>query len=399
MNADKELRKEFHISAARSDALYKDRLASQDTVVLDINIGDHPAFYCMNAEVYKLILQTERLDKEIRALMGVLPPIAVEQYMKSSLIDEIVLTNEIEGVNSSRREIGEVLEGLKKRDKRGRFQGIVEKYVALSKRKDIPLNSCGDIRSICDDLVLDEVASQKPSNAPDGEIFRANEVSVLDASGQPIHQGIMPEARIIEYLDHALAVLNDQSTELLVRISVFHFLFGYIHPFYDGHGRTNRFISSYLMAHDFCPIVGLRLSHAVKQDIQKYYKAYSVCEHQLNRGDLTPFVIRFSQIVVDAMKSMLDSLSERALLLEQANAKLSAIPGVNEEKGRLAIGNVLIQAALFADLGIPMDELTGAVRMSSPTVHKRLAFYEKQGLLTKRRQGHRMYYSMDLARI
>lgn len=46
-----------------------------------------------------------------------------------------------------------------------------------------------------------------------------------------------------------------------------------------------------------------------------------------------------------------------------------------------------------------MDELTKAVEMSAPIVHKKLVFYEHQGLLVKRRQGHRMYYSLDLAKM
>ena len=47
------------------------------------------------------------------------------------------------------------------------------------------------------------------------------------------------------------------------------FLFAYIHPFYDGNGRTNRFISSYVLSHSFSPIVGYRLSYSVKERIEK----------------------------------------------------------------------------------------------------------------------------------
>ncbi len=30
----------------------------------------------------------------------------------------------------------------------------------------------------------------------------------------------------------------------LVSIAVFHYLFGYVHPFYDGNGRMARYLSS-----------------------------------------------------------------------------------------------------------------------------------------------------------
>ena len=51
----------------------------------------------------------------MRALSAQLPDIAKEQYSRKCLIDEIVLTNKIEGVHSSRKEIGEVLDMLGER--------------------------------------------------------------------------------------------------------------------------------------------------------------------------------------------------------------------------------------------------------------------------------------------
>ena len=54
-------------------------------------------------------------SKEVRALSAQLPDIAKEQYSRKCLIDEIVLTNKIEGVHSSRKEIGEVLDMLGER--------------------------------------------------------------------------------------------------------------------------------------------------------------------------------------------------------------------------------------------------------------------------------------------
>ena len=49
-------------------------------------------------------------------------------------------------------------------------------------------------------------------------------VHVINEAGIPIHDGIEPEARIIEEMDQALDVLNDESREPLLRIALFHFL-------------------------------------------------------------------------------------------------------------------------------------------------------------------------------
>lgn len=76
-----------------------------------------------------------------------------------------------------------------------------------------------------------------PSHAPDGQFFRTGPVSVLDAAQRPIHHGVEPESKIIELMNRALAILGDSNISVLVRVSVFHFMFACIHPFYDGNGR------------------------------------------------------------------------------------------------------------------------------------------------------------------
>lgn len=101
-------------------------------------------------------------------------------------------------------------------------------------------------------------------------------------------------------------ILADEAIPvLLYGCRLFHFLFAYIHPFYDGNGRTNRFISSYVLSRSFSPIVGYRLSYSVKSVSKNITRGFRFCEHPLNKGDITPFVISFSGLVVDAMESML----------------------------------------------------------------------------------------------
>ncbi|WP_305296864.1 Fic family protein [Parvibacter caecicola] len=399
-----DLRKLFHISEDEAAAAYQQRVASKDALKINVSISGFPAFCLMDSEVFRLILQAERLEKEITELVHQLPGRAIQQYFDNCLIDEIVLTNEIEGVNSSRREIGEVLERLENNDRRGRFSGIVEKYVALQKGIEVPLQTCVDIRNVYDQLVLDEVLAQNPKYAPDGELFRAGPVEVYDAAQRAIHHGIEPEESIIEALDVALNLLNDESVETLVRISLFHFLFAYAHPFYDGNGRCNRFISSYILAREFDPLVGLRLSFAIKEQIRKYYRAFTLCEHPLNKGDLTPFVILFSEIVVEALASMRDSLSELKGLLDQAHDLMMDIPGITDGrdamvKDLLSMASLLIQAALFAEWGIRSKELAMAMEVSVPTVYQRLKFFESQGLMLKRKTGRDTFYAMDLEKL
>ena len=56
------------------------------------------------------------LDKTLLRLMQSLPSIALNQYIKTCLIDEIKMTNEIEGVYSTRKEINDILDNLKNKN-------------------------------------------------------------------------------------------------------------------------------------------------------------------------------------------------------------------------------------------------------------------------------------------
>lgn len=386
-----DLRKAFHDTAQDADQLYDRRFNDERTWHLKTSIAGSPAFVYMAPEIYEALLEAAQIDKDILRLEAALPQRALDSYRDSCLIDEIVLTNEIEGVHSTRREIGEVLERLKQNDRRGRFFGIVQKYALLQTRPDIALRTCADVRDVYDDLVLAEVRISDPHNVPDGTYFRTKMVYVINEAGIPIHDGIEPEARIIEEMDQALDVLNDESREPLLRIALFHFLFGYIHPFYDGNGRTNRFISSYLISRQYEPIVGLGISHAVKQEIEKYYKAFSRCEHPLNRGDITPFVIAFSEICVNAMCNLRDALTEKK---SQMDMYLHRSAVLVPEPLRTLVES-LITATLFTFDGVTAKELCEAERLSRQTLYKRLSELRKLGLLQEEKIGRKVFYKLN----
>ncbi len=393
--AYRTMRSVFHEGKVSPEEDLAARLSLPGARRLGFSFGADELFFTMVPDVYELLLRAARLDKEISQFASALPGKAVSSYTESTLIDEIVLTNNIEGVHSSRREISEVLESLGKHDRRGRFRGLVQKYVMLSGGQEVPLATCEDVRALYDDLVLDEVVSAKGSNAPDGKLFRAGTVDVCDGAGRAIHAGIQPEERIAELLGKSLGILNDASIEPLVRVAVFHYLFGYIHPFYDGNGRTNRFISSYVIAQNYERIVSLRLSFAIKENINKYYGAYTTCEHALNRGDLTPFVIAFCEIAVKAMESMKDSLAERKASLDLYEGLLDGLPCL-DDPASFGMANALVTATLFSAYGLTPAQLGEAFGVSRQTVYKRVAPLKDLGVLVQTKVGRRTYYTLDL---
>lgn len=391
----RSLRGLFHDPAADEKAVFEERFSDPRTIHLETTIKGFPAFIFMAPELYENAIAAARLDKEILKLELALPERALANYRNSCLIDEIVITNEIEGVHSTRREIGEVLELLEHNDRRGRFLGIVQKYALLQTRPNIPLETCQDIRSLYDDLVLEEVRATDPDSIPDGRYFRSKITHVVNQAGMVVHDGIEPEEEIIREMENALSLLNNASIEPFVRIAVFHFLFGFIHPFYDGNGRTSRFISSYCISQYFEPLAGLNVSCAIKENIEKYYKGFSICEHPLNKGDLTPFVISFTDIIVDAMRKLRNSLSERRIAFDRA---LNHIGSRVPEQSR-HVAETLAAASLFTFDGISIDGLSTEEGVTRQTLYKRLAPLQSKGLVTTEKIGRRLFYKLDLKRL
>lgn len=391
----RNLRSLFHDSSADDKAIFKERFSDPRTVHLETTIKGSPAFIYMAPELYENAIAAARLDKEIFKLELALPERALANYRNSCLIDEIVVTNEIEGVHSTRREIGEVLERLERNDRRGRFLGIVQKYALLQSRPSIPLGTCQDIRDLYDDLVLEEVRTSDPDSIPDGRYFRSKITHVVDQAGIVVHDGIEPEEEIIREMERALSLLNNTSVEPLVRIAAFHFLFGFIHPFYDGNGRTSRFISSYCISQHFEPLAGLNISCSIKENIDKYYKGFSVCEHPLNKGDLTPFVISFTGIIVEAMQKLRDSLSERQVAF---NSALALIENRVPKQSR-HLAETLATASLFTFNGIDINRLSAEEGASRQTIYKRLAPLQSIELVTTEKVGRKLLYKLNLDRL
>ena len=390
----KTLYKLFYADQLAFNTEYNKRFNDENTIHLDVKIGEHPAFICESAEIFKLIISIERTNNLINQICNDLPGIALSQFQYRCLIDEIVLTNNIEGVHSTRKEISEILQSLSKNNKRKRFVGLVKKYLMLMKNETLPLKTLEDIRKIYDDIFYKEIEAADPDNLPDGKFFRKSDVGVYAPTGKKIHAGLYPESEIISVMKKSLDFLNDTNYDFLLRIAVFHYLFGYIHPFYDGNGRTSRFISSYLLSQGLNELIGYRISFTIKEYINKYYEAFKICNHYNNRGDLTPFVEMFLEIVDISMHQLYQALSERSEKLMHYINMIAQLPNA-EDENMCRIYDYLVQATLFSNIGISYKELENEMGMSYNTVRSRLKRIPEE-LIKINKQGSRYFYMLNL---
>lgn len=192
-----------------------------------------------------------------------------------------------------------------------------------------------------------------------------------------------PESKIIDYMTKALQFLHDDSVSIFIRIAVFHYLFGYIHPFYDGNGRMSRFITSYFLSKNLHPTIALRLSVLIKQHKNDYYKLFENTNSQINCGDLTPFIIWSLEFIASAITSTYKLLFEKYELFSSLNQKLDEMLK-NEDKTTKRVYNILLQAAVFSDMGATSQEIVQTLKLSKRTIDARIKEIPNEILLADR---------------
>ena len=397
--AYQELSKLYYQDVKLYESALERRLHSMNAVKLSFPMGEKTAFFVTSPEVSNLSMDILRLDKQVALVRNRLPPIALRQFTKRCLIDEIVVTNRIEGVHSTRREISVILDELESQVSKGkrarRFDGLVAKYFLLQSNAEIPMKSCEDIRALYDELVLSEVISEDADNKPDGQLFRKESACIISATGKEVHRGVSPESRIIKLLDSALDFLWSNQCDSLYRLSIFHYLFEYIHPFYDGNGRTGRFILSYLLSKELDHLLPYRLSVTIAENINSYYKAFETCNNPRNAGDLTPFLIMMLEMIQKSTAQLLEALQNRELRLNKYFELISALPG--SKKSRTChIYEILIQAGLFSEYGVSSAEIASFAECSLSSVTTDLRVIANADLLRKQSNSRTKYYEINL---
>lgn len=376
---------------------YVARYGAPFTFHLDIPIRQYhrknayPAFFYYTREY---ALETEKIYSAYERflyLVNSVPPVILHQFTLLSILDEVKATNDIEGVHSTRKEIQDILDGNVSKSER--LESIVHKYESLMDHEEIPFYTCKDIRRFYDDFAHEEIKKENPEHALDGVIFRKDPVDIESGTGKIIHRGLSPETKVIETMDAALKILHSQDFPLLVRLGLFHYFFAYIHPFYDGNGRTDRFITSYFLKKNFHLLLGLRLSVYIKRNRRAYYKLFEEADSEINRGDLTPFLLGFLKILSGTIEDTIGVLKRKRDQLQRYEKKIDAL-GFHD-KLMEEIYYILLQAAFFYGRGVTITELADMVGKARNTIQKRLDSMPVNHLIVEKK-GKTNFYKLDL---
>jgi Fic family protein len=360
------------------------RLTAESTFRTGIEITHGELFLAMPRQLSLLNERLLRVERKISQLWRGLPGIAQWSYLRGLIMSEIVSTNEIEGVHSTRRQIEEALASVESKQPTKevkRFREFSRLYLELTRKDHIYPKTPADIRDIYDAVVAGELTNR---DQPDGIVFRKESVDVITTTQKIVHRGVMPETAITKMIEQMLALVASPAIPPTFSAIIAHYLFEYIHPFYDGNGRTGRYLLALYLSEPLSLATVLSLSTIIAENKGKYYKAFEITDTALNHGEATFFVIQMMEFIRLAQDSLLDNLESKNDFLKRASDSLDKF---QDEPYRLSPKELkvmyqAVQYSLFNPFSeISLEDIAQHVEVGTQTARKYTLKLEQSGLL------------------
>ena len=96
----------------------------------------------------------------------------------------------------------------------------------------------------------------------------------------------------------------------IIKIAISHYYFGYIHPFYDGNGRTSRFINSLYLSKEYDELTAISLSSMIENN-KTYYDMFDKTNSVINKGELNYFINNFLSFIKEGQESLIEELKQK----------------------------------------------------------------------------------------
>lgn len=349
---------------------------------IDIETGE--LFLAVPRELSLVTEQVLRAERKVSRSWNALPGIAQGAYVRSLIIDEVVCTNEMEGIHSTRKQIKEALDNIDQpagEDRRAKqFMEFANLYLCLTSGAVSLPETPADVRALYDAVVA---GTLKPDDVPDGNLFRADGVDVKASTQKVVHQGVQPESAIVSHLNAMIKLVGSEEMPEIYSALLSHYLFEYIHPFYDGNGRTGRFLLALYLSNPLSLPTTLSLSRVIAEHKGAYYQAFSVTEHPLNHAEGTFFVLQMMDLIRKSQDELVAELSARRNALVEAEARLDGVRvdmALSERACNLLYQ--IVQVSLFGtNADVTLQDMAKHLEVTTQSARKYAHELEQAGLV------------------
>lgn len=337
-------------------------------------------------------------SNKINLISNELPQIAIKDIIIKILSNELYKTNKIEGIETVKSEIHTSLKDNRKANKKvNKLDGIIKKYKDIMEKnfKDTQhIDSLSSFRKIYDEMFED---FEKSGNYKlDGKYFRKDTVKVINGLGKTIHIGINGEEAIEKNIEDLIQFMNRKDIPFLVKASISHFFFEYIHPFYDGNGRFGRYLLSLYLARKLDILTAFSLSYSISKNLDDYYKSFVEVEDVNNYGEITFFVENILKTIKSGQEMIIELLNDSVMKFKHSMEILNELTKDLSEKENIML-QIYLQNYLFNDFeeitNVELSYIIGD--LTQQTINKYTQELEKKGYLIKIKQRPLTYTLSD----
>ena len=381
---------------------YIKRIENPSTFITDLKINpmkrenkifekEYNLFYVNLLEHTLLQEKIMENSKKINSLSNPneFPLIAIKEIVNKILSNELYKTNKIEGIESSKSQIYSSLkENGKSNKKANKLEGIIKKYKDIMEKnfKDTQhIDKLASFRKIYGEMFED---FEKSGNYKlDGKYFRKDTVKIINSVGKTIHIGIDGEEAIEKNMEDLIQFMNRKDIPFLVKASISHFFFEYIHPFYDGNGRFGRYLLSSYLARKLDILTAFSLSYSISKNLDDYYKSFVEVEDVNNYGEITFFVENILKTIKNGQEMIIELLNDSIIRFNHSMEILNEISKNLSEKENIML-QIYLQNYLFNDFeeitNVELSYIIGD--LTQQTINKYTEELEKKGYLIKIKQ-------------
>lgn len=378
---------------ANLEKLIDERRSSSSSFALGYSTETGELFLSVPRALSTLMEKVLRRERKVSKLMSSIPGIAGDEVLRSLAFDEVINSNLIENIHSTRRQIEESLKASSQESmKARRFREFARLYLELiAGDSELPRDPA-DIRAIYD-RVMD---SEELEHTPDGNLFRKDEVVITDGT-KVRHAGILPEGKIVEAMEAMLRIVQSDEMPATYGALVSHYIFEYAHPFYDGNGRTGRYLLSLFLEEPLSKPTALSLSRVIAENKTAYYHAFETVENPLNHGEITFFVEAMLGFILTAQDELIEKLEAakaRYDLLCGHSTQLRQQQRLSDKEATLIF--ILAQQASFGMFeDMPLERLASLLSLGTQQTRKYLASLEERGIVKRVRKRNPLTFSLS----
>ena len=388
---------------------YIKRIENPSTFITDLKINpikrgnkildkEYSLFYVNLMEHTLLQEIIIKNSNKINLISNELPQIAIKDIIIKILSNELYKTNKIEGIETVKSEIHTSLKDNRKANKKvNKLDGIIKKYKDIMEKnfKDTQhIDSLSSFRKIYDEMFED---FEKSGNYKlDGKYFRKDIVKIINSVGKTIHIGINGEEAIEKNMENLIQFMNKKDISFLVKASISHFFFEYIHPFYDGNGRFGRYLLSLYLARKLDILTAFSVSYSISKNLDDYYKSFVEVEDVNNYGEITFFVENILKTIKSGQEMIIELLSDSIMKFKHSMEILNELTKDLSEKENIML-QIYLQNYLFNDFeeitNVELSYIIGD--LTQQTINKYTQELEKKGYLIKIKQRPLTYTLSD----